>query len=373
MSLTDIAQMDDLLNQYVAENDWEKVRNLILDAETLPGKSLIAMVLEKAALSGQVDLTATLCEMNTDNQPDQESVSNILIKVVDAKQWPVVEYFCGLQTKNQPEQNAVCHALANAAEEHCWNTVTLLCLMNGDNKPDKKTVTFALEKAALAFNITVVSTIVDMKIDNRPEARALRDACNKFEEFLAQAKAEQLLAEAKLNEMIAKKRGEIIAEFFKEWRVSWENIEKEKRHKITKKVMLHIDMALIAFERKINSVEHYSEDAYQKAITLLDDLRHAQREHVIQLNDLNNCVSTAKMLFKDQCEQLITNATPVLARDLEWGDYLVNLLKTITNAIIWVTTFGQVNSFFKLVPCESLQAVEEMEKALDGIFYHSGY
>lgn len=373
MPLSDIAQTDDLLNQYVAENNWGKVRNLLLDAEILPGKSLIAMVLAKAALSGQVDLTATLCEMNTDNQPDQESVSNILIKVVDAKQWPVVEYLCGLQTTNQPEQNAVCHALANAAEEHRWNTVTLLCLMNGNNKPDKKTVTFVLEKAAFANNIDVVSTIVYMKTDNRPEVTVVDDACNKLKEFLAQAKLEQLQAKAKLNEMIAKKRGKIIAEFLKEWRVSWENIEKEKRQKITKKVMLHIDMALIVFERKINSAEHYSENVYQTAIKLLDDLRHAQREHVIQLNDLNNCVSTAKMLFKDQCEQLITNATPVLARDLEWGDYLVNLLKTITNAIIWGVTFGQVNSFFKLVPSESLQAVEEMEKALDGIFYHSGY
>ncbi|CEG57482.1 hypothetical protein [Legionella fallonii] len=129
-------------------------------------------------------------------------------------------------------------------------------------------------------------------------------------------------------------------------------------------------------ENKINSIlddlaqkvggidQHYFKEAKDTAKQLLNALHGAKSNYLTNLNNLDMNIENVNEDFENTCKSLIDEARPILERDLGWGTYLTNLLKTITNAIIYVVTFGQVNNFFKQEQAESMKTVEEVEQKL---------
>lgn len=55
---------------------------------------------------------------------------------------------------------------------------------------------------------------------------------------------------------------------------------------------------------------------------------------------------------------------PILERDLGWGQYLTNLLKSIINAVVYLATFGKRDSFFPYSQSKINQEATETNKKL---------
>ncbi len=82
-------------------------------------------------------------------------------------------------------------------------------------------------------------------------------------------------------------------------------------------------------------------------------------------------IELAKLVFLDTCTKVINNAKPLLEKELGWGDFITNLLKSLANVMICATnavtrTFGAKSQFtlFKPTPAPLVPEVEQVEKAL---------
>ncbi len=110
--------------------------------------------------------------------------------------------------------------------------------------------------------------------------------------------------------------------------------------------------------------QHHFDEARDTAENLLNVLQKAKIDYLNSLDNLDISPEGANEDFKQTCKALIDGSRSVLERDLDWGSYLTNLCKMLGNAIILVTTFGQVNNFFKQERAESIKAVEAAELQL---------
>ena len=130
--------------------------------------------------------------------------------------------------------------------------------------------------------------------------------------------------------------------------------------------MSRIDNALNTLQQRISLVDqHHSTRAFNKATSLLQGLANVRDEYNTALNQPDVIIFQARTAFKEKCTVLIDDAKLLLENDLGWGDYLSNLLKTIVNAVIWMGSCGQKNSFFPLKRSESVVAIEEIEHRLE--------
>ncbi|MDI1351342.1 MAG: hypothetical protein PSV35_01015 [bacterium] len=121
----------------------------------------------------------------------------------------------------------------------------------------------------------------------------------------------------------------------------------DKRQKHITTTIAKIDATLQSFSNKIQKLDKASHPkSYQTAQELFMHLCLARNEYVQQLNKKGSNHQKAALNFKEKCQTAVYDAQPVLDKDLSWGDYLKNLLKTLVNALIWTVSFGQVNSFF---------------------------
>lgn len=136
-----------------------------------------------------------------------------------------------------------------------------------------------------------------------------------------------------------------------------------------------IDPIFTQLEKDISTIDAaYYEEAKNTADALIRELQQAKLNYFTALNEvhainLRTAVERLKVPtenFYNECETLITNAKPVLSKDLGWGDYLLNVLKAVSNAVIWLTTLGYVNDFFKPAQSKLLTVVEEAEQAMIG-------
>ncbi|MCL9683988.1 hypothetical protein [Legionella maioricensis] len=142
--------------------------------------------------------------------------------------------------------------------------------------------------------------------------------------------------------------------------------EEIRRQQFMTTELIRIDAALSTLREQISRVDqHHSPEAFNKADRLLLQLQRARNNYSTALNQQDVIISQASSTFKETCARLIDDAKPLLERDLGWGDYLTNLLKTIANAIIWVGSFGQRSSFFPLIRSESILAIENVEQRLE--------
>ncbi|MFI4917999.1 MAG: Dot/Icm T4SS effector Wip [Legionellales bacterium] len=127
-------------------------------------------------------------------------------------------------------------------------------------------------------------------------------------------------------------------------------------------ILKKIDVALSGLSNKIGKADqHQFPEACSQAITLLADLRLARNRYRQNLNNPQLAAEHAEKTFKEQCAAAIQVAKPILERDLGWGDYLINLLKTITSAVMGLVG---ANAFFTHTKSESSEAVNQLEQDL---------
>ncbi|KTD54694.1 hypothetical protein [Legionella quateirensis] len=129
-----------------------------------------------------------------------------------------------------------------------------------------------------------------------------------------------------------------------------------------------LDRVLDNFAAKINTIGSYHPEAKDKALELLNTLKNAKSEAFS--NPSQESVAT----FRTKAISAIKEATPVLQRDLGWGDYLVNLTKMIVNAVTstvaQVFTFGYSNhqGFFTIKQSDANKDAQKLETDLGNSF-----
>lgn len=146
-----------------------------------------------------------------------------------------------------------------------------------------------------------------------------------------------------------------------------QRIKLEEEHK-SKKYFAQsdaIDLILNNFENEINSIGAYYAPAKQRAIELLDTLRKYKEE---SFND----PSREKLIsFAQNTKRAIQEATPILQKDLGWGDYLANLAKQLVNAVTfavaYAVTFGTTGhqGFFALKSSLAVSQSQNLDEELN--------
>ncbi|TAL66482.1 MAG: hypothetical protein EPN84_00255 [Legionella sp.] len=93
------------------------------------------------------------------------------------------------------------------------------------------------------------------------------------------------------------------------------------------------------FNTKINGIGSNYSDAKKVAVDLAENLDQVVAKFVNKDIDAEQ--------FKKETKDLVDAAFPILERDLSWGDYLINMLKHLCNAVTYVVTVSVApNSFF---------------------------
>ncbi|CEG57538.1 coiled-coil domain-containing protein [Legionella fallonii] len=175
--------------------------------------------------------------------------------------------------------------------------------------------------------------------------------------------SEQQLREQQLREQQLREQ-QLREQQLREQQLS-EQLHKQHRKIFISSTELKINNILDELSRKIGDIDqHHFKEALVTSERLLNALQEAKINYLIELNNLDMNITNVNKGFENTCKALIDKARPMLERDLDWGTYLTNLLKVIANAIIWVASFGQANSFFKQERSESIKIVEAVEQEL---------
>lgn len=145
-----------------------------------------------------------------------------------------------------------------------------------------------------------------------------------------------------------------------------ESQSKQHQEETINNAIKKIDDIIVGLTLKIDRVDqHQYKKAHDAANALLINLIAARDEYQKDLRENIMSQEVAGSKFKSACKEAIKDAKPVLEKDLGWGDYLTNLLKTLANAVVTVVTFGQYRGFFTYVRPESVKAVEKAEQDLE--------
>lgn len=126
-----------------------------------------------------------------------------------------------------------------------------------------------------------------------------------------------------------------------------------------------IDTVIADFAEKITTIQHPHSKALKIANRLLDGLTTAKENYVTGLNTLDPYYLAKQ--FQYECETAVNIARPILARDLNWDDYLTNLLKNLMNVIVMIGSLGCSSSFFMLKKSESEKLLESLEVSVKDI------
>ena len=119
---------------------------------------------------------------------------------------------------------------------------------------------------------------------------------------------------------------------------------------------LHLIMSEL--KSKIDAVE---KDKFPRASmaadTLLDNLNKAVYQYEYEDSSIQ--------AFQASYTRAVKDATSILEKDLGWGDYLINLLKSLANAVIWGITLSTSISFFSPTETALGTIVREAKQDLD--------
>lgn len=296
--------VQNLISQMVREKNWMSVAILcIIDGEKKPNAETVAYAFKEACAYNNVEVVHALCKMKTDNKPNTATLNDELKK---------------------------------AAQFNKWEIVDILCKVAGDNVPDRAVIDGVLKSKAEHIQA----------LDKRDEEERQREEQEKQQ----RKEQDQRDAEARRAKQAAEEE---------EQRKRLEKIESDAlmRHKES---MTTIDQALNTLKDKVMKIDKkHSQRAHDKASELLDALKLARDEYNSCFVDSKTQMSDAAAKFRLKCSNVINQAKPDLQRDLGWGSYLNNLLKIITNAVVWVFTLGNKDSFFKPQKSELLKAFED--------------
>lgn len=134
-------------------------------------------------------------------------------------------------------------------------------------------------------------------------------------------------------------------------------------------IFTNIDSILGQLSEKINGIGTNFSEAQSVANSLYKTLLDARNEYEKHLKTGQYSKGTiafhkAGELFKTTCNNAIKAALPILERDLGWGDYLKNMFKNLANAVVFVSTLGQVSGFFPKVESESAKIATSINSEL---------
>jgi hypothetical protein len=166
------------------------------------------------------------------------------------------------------------------------------------------------------------------------------------------------------NDLVASMKAQLI-EAIDEDSKNIEHLEANK--KIGDAFQIQIDTILSSFATKINTIgEHYPE-AKQKAQNLLNNLEKYKKDALI------NFASEELAVFKNKAELDINAATPLLQKDLGWGDCLSNLasqiMNTVTTFIAKIVTLGysKHQGLFNIKQSDAWKAANELNWSIRGL------
>ena len=179
----------------------------------------------------------------------------------------------------------------------------------------------------------------------------------------AKNKLALLVSEApKKNDSLALLVSEAPKKDYALWKLA---VEAPKKPEYTNSWLEKTNKIIKSLEQKIGGIDqHHFEEAYCAAQHLLHVLLCARDAYQLHRGSLNQSHECAMEDFNYACTQIIAKVRPVLERDLGWGDYLTNLLKTIVNTTISIVTLGQVGTFFTPKQSQSLAHTEKAIKEL---------
>lgn len=156
--------------------------------------------------------------------------------------------------------------------------------------------------------------------------------------------------------------------------------ERNRRNQYIASVKNKISGTLDTLRGRIQTMEHPLEEAITVANNLLSHLEREQDAYIrslrqalynVELNiimDFHNdqSIKEVNQEYIDACDSLINdkNTRAVLERDLGWGPFLNNLLKTIVNIVIKAVSFGTVNNFFAMEKSETIETIDASRNSL---------
>ncbi|MCL9685582.1 hypothetical protein [Legionella maioricensis] len=128
-------------------------------------------------------------------------------------------------------------------------------------------------------------------------------------------------------------------------------------------IIKRVDQILDGLAEKIDGIGHEEPEARDEAVSLHVNLTLARNtlEDKLKAGENRQHVQAE---FKEWCAQSVAVAMPVLEKDLGWGEYLQNMLKTIANVFIaGAQKLGSTATFFN-TSSKSAQAVAETGQEL---------
>ncbi len=171
--------------------------------------------------------------------------------------------------------------------------------------------------------------------------KAAKETANQIEQDQALAVEEQA-------KEIATKMGEVIAE------------EVQKNEAVVKR----IERILDGLVEKIEGIGQNHPEARSQAVNLHNTLMVGLNTLEEELKSGQKSRKEATDDFKELCSATIMSVMPALEKDLGWGEYLKNMLKSIANVFIaGVQKLGSNATFFN-TSSKSSQAVDETGQEL---------
>ncbi|WP_304600422.1 hypothetical protein [Legionella bononiensis] len=109
-----------------------------------------------------------------------------------------------------------------------------------------------------------------------------------------------------------------------------------------KDVQAEINTTIGDFLKKIQLLEqdkHRTPKVLQEAQRLANTISLAANDYLESVKHYPESRGNARKLFINKCSDAIHKAKPILEKELGWGDYLTNLLKSLANALIHVSNY----------------------------------
>ncbi len=118
---------------------------------------------------------------------------------------------------------------------------------------------------------------------------------------------------------------------------------------------------LAGFKDKISTIGKHYLKANEEALELYYYLEYS-------LNYVFTNPNAEKMArFEKDATAKIKEAIPLLQKDLGWGDYLLNLIKHIINAVTYGLSFGTHQGFFEVKIAAAVKTTNDLRDDLRAV------
>ena len=176
--------------QAIQRNDIKTVRNLLASVVEVPDANTVSAILKEAARYGRWEIVREICQMVSNNKPDQSAVDYAIEQASLTNRLEEMQFICD-QSTTKPSQQVIEAILQRecSSSNPKWNSIDYLCFLNSENKPTQPFIAQAFQSAAYYGKWELVKKICAMKSNNKPSQEAIEQAlsmafsANKLEEF----------------------------------------------------------------------------------------------------------------------------------------------------------------------------------------------